>query len=77
MRSKFILLLALLMGIVTTLLFYQYTKKIAVEKTAAAKTIAIVVAKEKIDKNEQITAKKLDDGPNAGKGCSSAVLKEF
>ena len=47
------------MGIVTTLLFYQYTKKIAVEKTAAAKTIAIVVAKEKIDKNEQITAKKL------------------
>lgn len=60
MRSKSILLLALLMGVVTTLLFYQYTKKISVEKTVAAKTIPIVVAKEKIKKNERITAKKLE-----------------
>jgi pilus assembly protein CpaB len=59
MRSKFILLSAVLMGMVTTLLFYQYTKKISVEKTATAKTVEIVVAKEKIEKNETITAKKL------------------
>lgn len=60
MRSKIILMTALLMGIVTTGLFYQYTKKVAVEKVAATKTVEVVVAKEKIEKNERITAKQLE-----------------
>jgi pilus assembly protein CpaB len=60
MRSKFILLLAVIMGLITTLLFYQYTKKLDVEKTAASKTIEVVVAKEKIAKNETISTKKLE-----------------
>jgi pilus assembly protein CpaB len=48
------------MGLITTLLFYQYTKKLDVEKTAASKTIGVVVAKEKIAKNEVISTKKLE-----------------
>ena len=60
MRSKFILILAVIMGLITTLLFYQYTKNLDVEKTAASKTIEVVVAKEKIAKNEVISTEKLE-----------------
>lgn len=60
MRSKLILVLSLLMGIVTTLLFYQYTKKFNAEQVSAEKTIEIVVAKDKINKNERITQEKLE-----------------
>jgi pilus assembly protein CpaB len=53
-------MIAIVMGLVTTLLFYQYTKKINVDKTETAKTVKVVVAKEKIAMNETITAKKLE-----------------
>lgn len=59
MRSKLILLMAVVMGIVTTLLFYQYTKKVNVNQTVSEKTVKVVVAKEKIAMNETISAKKL------------------
>jgi pilus assembly protein CpaB len=56
---KLILLMAIVMGLVTTLLFYQYTKKINVNQSVAEKTVNVVVAKEKIAMNETIPAKKL------------------
>ncbi len=59
MRSKIILILAVIMGLITTILFFQYTKTLDMEKTAASKTIKVVVASDKIAKNETITAKKL------------------
>jgi pilus assembly protein CpaB len=59
MRSKLILLMAVVMGIVTTLLFYQYTKKVNVNQTVSEKTVKVVVAKEKIAMNETISAKKI------------------
>lgn len=59
MRSKLILLMAIVMGLVTTLLFYQYTKKVNVNQAVAEKTVKVVVAKEKIAMNETIPAKKL------------------
>lgn len=60
MRSKFILMLAVLMGAVTTLLFYQYTNSLNIQKQVTAKTVAVVVAKATIKKNETITAKQLE-----------------
>jgi pilus assembly protein CpaB len=62
MKSKMVLLLSLVMGIVTTLLFFQYTKQLNTEKvtTATIQTIGVVVAKEKIEKNEKISSKKLE-----------------
>lgn len=61
MKSKMVLLLSLVMGIVTTLLFFQYMKQMntAKETTATIQTIGVVVAKEKIEKNEKISSKKL------------------
>lgn len=52
-------MLSLLMGIITSLLFYQYMKQLKVEKVAAVQTVEIVVAKEKIDKNERVLPEKL------------------
>jgi pilus assembly protein CpaB len=60
MRSKLVLVLALVMGIVTTFLFFQYMKQVNSEKTMNSNLVEIVVAKEKIRKNEQISAQKLE-----------------
>lgn len=59
MRSKLVLILALVMGIVTTLLFFQYMNQVKAEKAMNSNLVEIVVAKEKILKNEQITSQKL------------------
>ncbi|WP_423407865.1 Flp pilus assembly protein CpaB [Heyndrickxia sp. MSNUG] len=59
MRSKLVLVLALVMGIVTTFLFFQYMSQVKAEKTMNSNLVEIVVAKERIEKNERITAKKL------------------
>jgi pilus assembly protein CpaB len=47
------------MGIVTTLLFYQYMKQFNVDKTASTGMVEVVAAKDKIEKNETITKEKL------------------
>lgn len=53
-------MISLLMGAVTTLLFYQYIKQINVSKAVTTQTEAVVMAKEKILKNERITSDKLE-----------------
>jgi pilus assembly protein CpaB len=52
--------MAVVMGLVTTLLFYQYTKKMNSVQHVTVKTVKVVVAKEKIAKNETIAANKLE-----------------
>ncbi|HJV16046.1 MAG TPA: Flp pilus assembly protein CpaB [Bacillales bacterium] len=77
MRSKFVLMLSLLMGIVTTLLFYQYMKQLNVEKTTTTKMVDVVVAKAKIEKNETITMKKLEMVKVPKKSILPQSLKSF
>lgn len=60
MKSKMVLMLSLIMGIITTFLFFQYTKQMKTEKTAAIQTVAVVIAKERIEKNEKISSSKLE-----------------
>lgn len=60
MRSKFVLVLALVMGMITTVLFFQYMKQFDAEKAATSNTVEIIVAKEKIEKNARITANMLE-----------------
>ena len=57
-----VLMLSLVMGIITTILFFQYMKHINTEKvtTATVQTVGVVVAKVKIEKNEKITSEKLE-----------------
>lgn len=60
MRSKLVLVLALVMGIVTTFLFFQYMNQVNAEKAMNSHLVEVVVAKEKILKNELINAQKLE-----------------
>jgi pilus assembly protein CpaB len=60
MRSKVVLMLAVVMALITTVLFFQYIKKFDSTTTVAtAKKVEVVVAIEKIEKNERIDAEKL------------------
>lgn len=60
MRSKLVLVLALAMGMVTTFLFFQYMNTVDAEKAMNSNLTEIVVAKEKISKNERIASSKLE-----------------
>lgn len=60
MRSKLVLLLALVMGIITTFLFFKYMQQFNAEKVSTTHTVSVVVAKEEIQNNEKITADKLE-----------------
>lgn len=60
MRSKVVLLLALVMAFVTTALFFVYMKQFKTATTVATPNkVGIVVAIEQIEKNERITEDKL------------------
>jgi pilus assembly protein CpaB len=56
MRSKLILVAALLMGIVTTVLFFNYMKQYNVAAAASETTVEVVAAKQDIKQNTVITA---------------------
>jgi pilus assembly protein CpaB len=60
LKSKMVLMLSLVMGIITTFLFFQYMKQTNTEKVTIVETVEVVVAKEKINKNEKITVEKLE-----------------
>ena len=59
-KAKMVLMLSLVMGVITTILFFQYMKQMNTEPAAAVEMVDVVVAKEKIDKNEKISAQKLE-----------------
>lgn len=60
MRSKLILFLAIVMGVVTTYFFYQYMNQFNVETTASENKVAVVTASELIMKNERISRDMLE-----------------
>ncbi|RHW43173.1 Flp pilus assembly protein CpaB [Neobacillus notoginsengisoli] len=63
MKSKTVLLLSLVMGIITTALFFQYMSKVDQSESASGAAVPmaeILVAKDVINKNEKITAEKLE-----------------
>ncbi|OCA84307.1 Flp pilus assembly protein CpaB [Bacillus sp. FJAT-27225] len=61
MKSKTVLLLSLVMGIITTALFFQYMNQAVKKETVAATPMTdVIVAKETINKNKKITAEMLE-----------------
>jgi pilus assembly protein CpaB len=68
MRTKIILVLAVMMGLITTVLFYNYMKKFDHEAAATEHMAQIVSAKQAINKNQKISADMLEtiQVPQAG-----------
>ncbi|MFZ3577017.1 Flp pilus assembly protein CpaB [Virgibacillus sp. DJP39] len=60
MRSKMIFFLAIIMGIITTVLFLNYTKQFETTDVAAPPMIEVVKAKEKLAENQLITKEVLE-----------------
>jgi len=59
MRTKLVLMLAIVMGMVTTVLFYQYMSRFQREAASNEALVDVVVAVEPIARNELIGANKL------------------
>ena len=60
MRSKLIMLIALVMGIFTTFLFFNYMKQFDTEAVINDNTVEVVQAKEQIKENQRITSSMLE-----------------
>jgi pilus assembly protein CpaB len=56
MKTKLVLVLAIIMGLITTYLFYDYMKQYEVETTIQENMTKVLVAKEPIKKNQRISA---------------------
>ncbi|OEH86186.1 Flp pilus assembly protein CpaB [Desulfuribacillus stibiiarsenatis] len=56
MRSKFFFILAIIMGLVTTALFYNYMSQMSKETVLNETLVDVIVAKEKISRNQMISA---------------------
>lgn len=76
MKSKFILIIALVMAIITTVLFRQYLVSIDNKAKAANKTVTVVVAKADIKANQKITGDMLvTKDVSSGSILSDAIKK--
>jgi len=76
MKSKFILIIALIMAIITTVLFRQYLVSIDNKARAASQTITVVVAKVDIKANQKVTSDMLESKDvSAGSILSDAIKK--
>lgn len=60
MKPKMLFILSIVLGLVTTLLFFQYMKQFTRQNTVSVQTVEVVTAKENIAKNEKITSNKLE-----------------
>lgn len=77
MRTKFIFILALIMGLITTYFFYSYIHQIELEKNADKKTVEIVVAAKNIKKDQIITKSMLKTKEIAENSIPPKSIKEI
>lgn len=56
MKSKFILVLAIIMGLITTFLFYNYMKSVDATRDMNNHLVDVILAKQVIKKNQKITS---------------------
>ncbi len=77
MRSKIILILALLMGVVTTFLFFNYMKQFDTEMVISERMIEVVVAKERIEANTKLNASLVEIKEVPEKGLHPQVIKDI
>lgn len=60
MRSKLIMMAAVVMGLVTTVLFFKYIKQFDTAQAVQTNTVEAIVARQPIKKNQKITADMLE-----------------
>ncbi|MEX2415607.1 MAG: Flp pilus assembly protein CpaB [Paenibacillaceae bacterium] len=76
MKSKIIMLLAIVMGLITTLLFYNYMSNIKGNPASELETIETLVAKRDIKKNELISQDMLEKVKVMDNGLYSEAIRD-
>jgi pilus assembly protein CpaB len=76
MRSKFILILALAMGAITTFLFFNYMKQFNSEVVISESLVDVVVAKDRILANTKLDASLVEMKKVPKKGIHSQTIKD-
>jgi pilus assembly protein CpaB len=77
MRSKIILLLAIIMGVITTYLFFNYMKQFDTVATVNENMDNVVVAKQGIKKNQQVTSAMVQVVQVPSKGIHPQAIKSL
>jgi pilus assembly protein CpaB len=76
MKSKFILIIALIMAILTTVLFRQYLVSMDNKAKASNKTVTVVVAKIDIKANQKVTSEMLESKDVSASSILSDAIKK-
>ncbi|WP_123043086.1 Flp pilus assembly protein CpaB [Cohnella candidum] len=77
MRSKIILMAALVMGIVTTVLFFNYMKKYDAAAAVNETFVSVVAAKQEIKENTKITGAMLQTIQIPANGVHASTIKDL
>ena len=77
MKSKFILLLAVLMALITTFLFYNYMETLNKDQVANSNTVNVVVAKIDIKKDQKISKEMISFIKMPQKSIHSQAIKSI
>lgn len=77
MRSKVILVLALIMGAITTLLFFNYMKQFDEATVISETMVDVVVAKQEIKENQRISSGMVEVIQIPEKGLHLTVIKSI
>ncbi|MBF8983821.1 Flp pilus assembly protein CpaB [Lutibacter sp. B2] len=77
MKSKFILLLAVLMALITTFLFYNYMETLNKDQVANRNTVNVVVAKVDIKKDQKISKEMVSFIKMPQKSTHPQTVKSF
>lgn len=76
MKTKLILVLAIIMGLITTLLFYKYMTQFDQETAINESLIEVFTAKEAIQENQRITSDLLEKTSVSQTGIHQQVIKD-
>ncbi|TCO78684.1 Flp pilus assembly protein CpaB [Marinisporobacter balticus] len=77
MKSKFILLLAIIMGLITTFLFYNYMEKLNQDKISNSNMTNILVAQKNIRKDQKISKTMVTTSQILKKNVHPQSVKSF
>lgn len=77
MRSKMILVLAIIMGLITTFLFYSYTNNLNEQVTMNENVMKVVAATQPIEKNQKLTSELVEYITVPEKGVHPQAIKDI
>ncbi|HZG73661.1 MAG TPA: Flp pilus assembly protein CpaB [Chondromyces sp.] len=77
MRPKMMMIVALVLGLITTVLFFNYMRQADSQKASTEEMVEVVIAKERILENQKISAEMLEMATVPVKGLHPSAVKNI